>query len=133
MQLAVPAHFAGPIPHAHDAFDEAIYVLRGHLLLAGDDQPQEAPAGSMFVAPAGSGAPSATPHGTVAWVLGIWAPAGPAQPDGGTYPERLLPGPPAERVVAVLGSSPIARVAAQGALEPSDLGGCIPAAAAAVP
>ena len=23
MTLAVPAHFAGPIPHAHDEFDEA--------------------------------------------------------------------------------------------------------------
>jgi quercetin dioxygenase-like cupin family protein len=53
MQMAIPAHFAGPIPHAHDAFDEAIYVLRGRLLVAGDDEPQEAAAGSMFVAPRG--------------------------------------------------------------------------------
>lgn len=27
MELLIPAHFAGPIPHAHDEFDEAIYVL----------------------------------------------------------------------------------------------------------
>ena len=24
MEITVPAHFAGPIPHAHDDFDEAI-------------------------------------------------------------------------------------------------------------
>ena len=29
MELTVPPHFAGPIPHAHDEFDEAIYVLCG--------------------------------------------------------------------------------------------------------
>jgi hypothetical protein len=27
MELTIPPHFAGPIPHAHDEFDEAIYVL----------------------------------------------------------------------------------------------------------
>jgi cupin domain len=59
MEIAVPPHFAGPIPHAHDAFDEAIYVLSGRLLVVGDDEPQQAAPGSMFVAPAGSGAASA--------------------------------------------------------------------------
>jgi mannose-6-phosphate isomerase-like protein (cupin superfamily) len=78
MQLTVPAHFAGPVPHAHDAFDEAVYVLRGRLLVAGDDEPQEAPAGSMFVAPRGQRHAFSNPYGTVAWVLGIWAPAAPA-------------------------------------------------------
>jgi hypothetical protein len=29
MELTVPARFAGPVPHAHDEFDEAIYVLSG--------------------------------------------------------------------------------------------------------
>jgi hypothetical protein len=62
MQMTVPAHFAGPIPHAHDAFDE----------------PQEAAAGSMFVAPRGQRHAFSNPYGTGAWVLGIWAPAGPA-------------------------------------------------------
>src|SRR6266566_4927432 len=60
MEMTIPAHFAGPIPHAHDEFDEAIYVLHGRLLVAGDDEPQEAAAGSMFVAPRGSGTPSVT-------------------------------------------------------------------------
>jgi len=83
MQMTIPAHFAGPIPHAHDAFDEAIYVLRGRLLVAGDDEPQEAAAGSMFVAPRGQRHAFSNPHGTVAWVLGIWALAGrPARQTG---------------------------------------------------
>ena len=37
MELTIPDHFAGPIPHAHDEFDEAIYVLSGRLLVAGQD------------------------------------------------------------------------------------------------
>ena len=49
----VPGRFAGPIPHAHDEFDEAIYVLSGRLLVIGDGEPQEAAPGSMFVAPRG--------------------------------------------------------------------------------
>src|SRR5690349_2473921 len=48
-----PGRFAGPIPHAHDEFDEAIYVLSGQLLVVGDGGPQEAVPGSMFVAPRG--------------------------------------------------------------------------------
>src|SRR5215469_11396197 len=70
MQLTIPAHFAGPIPHAHDAFDEAICVLRGRLLVAEDDEPEEAVAGSMFVAPRGERHAFSNPDGTVAWVLG---------------------------------------------------------------
>lgn len=39
MEVTVPGHFAGPVPHAHDEFDEAIYVLSGCLLVVGDDEP----------------------------------------------------------------------------------------------
>ena len=53
MELTVPPHFAGPIPHAHDEFDEAIYVLSGRLLVHGDGEPAEAVPGSLFVAPRG--------------------------------------------------------------------------------
>jgi hypothetical protein len=53
-------------------------VLRGRLLVAGDDEPQEAAAGSMFVAPRGQRHAFSNPHRTDALVLGIWAPAGPA-------------------------------------------------------
>jgi uncharacterized cupin superfamily protein len=34
-EIAIPAGFPGPVPHAHDAFDEAIYVLEGRLLVWG--------------------------------------------------------------------------------------------------
>jgi uncharacterized cupin superfamily protein len=55
MELTVPPHFAGPIPHAHDEFDEAIYVLSGRLLVHGGGEPAEAVPGSLFVAPRGHG------------------------------------------------------------------------------
>ena len=77
MEIVIPAHFAGPIPHAHDGFDEAIYVLRGQLRVTGD-QPLEAAAGSMFTAPRGSRHGFSNPYEAEALVLGVWAPAGPA-------------------------------------------------------
>lgn len=77
MELLIPAHFAGPIPHAHDEFDEAIYVLRGQLQVTGD-QTVEATAGSMFTAPRGSRHGFSNPYDDAALVLGVWAPAGPA-------------------------------------------------------
>ncbi len=77
MELLIPAHFAGPIPHAHDEFDEAIYVLRGQLQVTGD-QTLEATAGSMFTAPRGSRHGFSNLYDTAALVLGVWAPAGPA-------------------------------------------------------
>lgn len=39
-ELAIPPHFAGPIPHAHDEFDEAIYVLSGRLTVLGEQGPR---------------------------------------------------------------------------------------------
>lgn len=71
MEIVIPAHFAGPVPHAHDQFDEGIYVLRGRLLVAGDGQPQEAAAGSMFTAPRGHRHGFSNPSGEVAQVLGL--------------------------------------------------------------
>ncbi len=78
MELTIPGHFAGPIPHAHDEFDEAIYVLTGRLLVAGDDESQEAAPGSMFVASRGQRHGFSNPFGAAALVLGIWAPPTPA-------------------------------------------------------
>jgi mannose-6-phosphate isomerase-like protein (cupin superfamily) len=78
MELTVPARFAGPIPHAHDEFDEGIYVLSGRLLVVGDGEPAEAAAGSMFVAPRGHRHGFSNPSGQQARVLGLWAPPGPA-------------------------------------------------------
>ena len=78
MEITVPGRFAGPIPHAHDEFDEAIYVLSGRLLVIGDGEPQEAVPGSMFVAPRGHRHGFSNPSGEQARVLGLWAPpAGP--------------------------------------------------------
>jgi mannose-6-phosphate isomerase-like protein (cupin superfamily) len=100
MEITVPAHFAGPIPHAHDTFDEAIYILSGRLLVVGDDEPQEAAPGSMFVAPRGQRHGFSNPSAEQALVLGIWAPAEPAvafmrdigaalMPDAPPDPDRM--------------------------------------------
>jgi uncharacterized cupin superfamily protein len=78
MEIALPPRFAGPIPHIHDDFDEAIYILRGRLRVVGDDEPAEAVAGSMFVAPRGDRHGFSNPYDEEALVLGIWAPAEPA-------------------------------------------------------
>lgn len=77
MEITIPPHFAGPIPHAHDTFDEAIYVLSGRMLVVGDGEPRDAVAGSMFVAPRGRRHGFSNPYDQGALVLGIWAPAGP--------------------------------------------------------
>ena len=100
MELTVPARFPGPIPHAHDEFDEAIYVLTGRLLVTGDGEPREAAPGSMFVAPRGHRHGFSNPHHEEALVLGLWAPPEPAlafmreigaalSPDTPPDPERM--------------------------------------------
>jgi quercetin dioxygenase-like cupin family protein len=77
-ELTVPAGFPGPPPHAHDAFDEGIYVLEGTILVLGDGEPTEAGPGSLFVAPRGERHGFANPSGEPARVLGLWGPAAPA-------------------------------------------------------
>jgi quercetin dioxygenase-like cupin family protein len=115
-EITIPPRFAGPIPHAHDEFDEALYVLRGRLRVWGTAEAQEAQPGSMFVAPRGHRHGFSNPHDEPALVLGLWSPAGPAlafmrdigaalPPTGPPDPElmqeiyarhasRLLPDPP---------------------------------------
>jgi quercetin dioxygenase-like cupin family protein len=93
MEIVIPAHFAGPVPHAHDAFDEAIYVLRGQLRVTGD-QTLEAAAGSMFTAPRGSRHGFSNPYDAEALVLGVWAPAGPALAFMRDVGAALSPGAP---------------------------------------
>ena len=93
MEIVIPAHFAGPIPHAHDGFDEAIYVLRGQLRVTGD-QTLEAAAGSMFTAPRGSRHGFSNPYDAEALVLGVWAPAGPALAFMRDVGAALSPGTP---------------------------------------
>jgi quercetin dioxygenase-like cupin family protein len=78
MEVVVPGRFAGPIPHAHDEFDEAIYVLSGGLLVICDDEPRDAVPGSMFVAARGHRHGFSNPSDEPARVLGLWAPPEPA-------------------------------------------------------
>jgi quercetin dioxygenase-like cupin family protein len=94
MEIAVPARFAGPVPHAHDEFDEAIYVLTGRLRVTGDDEPAEAVAGSMFVAPRGHRHGFSNPYDEAALVLGIWAPAASALAFMREIGAALAPGAP---------------------------------------
>jgi quercetin dioxygenase-like cupin family protein len=95
-EIAVPAGFGGPIPHAHDEFDEAIYVLEGRLLVWGDGEPAEAGPGSMFNAPRGHRHGFANPFDGQALVLGIWAPAAPALAFMREVGAVLRPGTPPE-------------------------------------
>src|SRR5260370_1035488 len=73
MEITVPPHFAGPLPHAHDEFDEGIYVLAGRLQVTGEVEAQEAVAGSIFVAAPGSRHGFSNPYAESALGLGIWA------------------------------------------------------------
>jgi mannose-6-phosphate isomerase-like protein (cupin superfamily) len=75
-EILIPAGFRGPIPHAHDTFDEALYVVEGTLLAGvNEDEPAEAPAGSMLTALRGTRHFFSNPFGRPARVLGIWTPA----------------------------------------------------------
>ena len=94
MEITIPPHFAGPVPHAHDEFDEAIYVLSGRLLVAGDHAPQQAAPGSMFVAPRGHRHGFSNPFDEEALVLGIWAPPEPALAFMQDIGAALTPGTP---------------------------------------
>ncbi len=77
-ELTVPPGFPGPPPHAHDLFDEGIYVLEGSILVVGDGEPIEAGPGSLFVAPRGERHGFSNPSRDPVRVLGLWGPADPA-------------------------------------------------------
>lgn len=75
-ELLIPAGFRGPIPHAHDTFDEALYVVEGTLLAGvNSDEPAEAPAGSLLTALRGTRHFFSNPFDVPARVLGLWSPA----------------------------------------------------------
>jgi quercetin dioxygenase-like cupin family protein len=94
MEITIPAGFPGPVPHAHDGFDEAIYVLAGRLGVFGEGEPQDAGPGSMFVAPRGHRHGFRNRSGEQARVLGIWAPATPAIAFMREIGPALAPGAP---------------------------------------
>jgi quercetin dioxygenase-like cupin family protein len=75
-ELTVPPHFAGPPPHIHHGFDEAIYVLDGALTMTkGRSDPEPAPAGTLILAARGVRHTFANPHDHAARVIGVWSPA----------------------------------------------------------
>ena len=74
-ELAVPPRFAGPPPHIHNGFDEAIYVLRGELMVTrGHENPRPAGAETLFLAPRGTRHTFANHTDEPVHVLGIWSP-----------------------------------------------------------
>lgn len=74
-RLRIPPRFAGPPPHIHHGFDEAIYVLTGDLTMTcGVEDPVPAPAGTLIMAPRGTRHAFANPTDEPATVLGVWSP-----------------------------------------------------------
>lgn len=74
-ELVVPPKFAGPPPHIHNGFDEAIYVLRGELSVTrGHEDPRTAMAETLFLAPRGTRHTFANHTDEPVRVLGIWSP-----------------------------------------------------------
>ncbi len=76
-ELTVPPGFAGPPPHIHHDFDEAIYVLTGApTMTRGQAEAGPAPAGTLILlAPRGVRHTFANPTDEPARVLGVWRPA----------------------------------------------------------
>lgn len=73
-RMVIPSRFAGPVPHAHDCFDEGIFVLSGRLRILADDEESELAAGSMLVAARGGRHGFANPFDEPATVLTFWTP-----------------------------------------------------------
>jgi len=71
MELTVPPHFAGPIPHARDEFDEALYVLSGRCWCAATMSHGKRYQAHCSWPLAGTGMASAIRPARAPWVLGI--------------------------------------------------------------
>lgn len=75
-EMTVPPNFAGPPPHIHHGFDEAIYVLEGGLTMVIDRaEVTPVPAGGLILAPKGRRHTFANPNDEPARVMGVWSPA----------------------------------------------------------
>lgn len=76
VEMTVPPGFAGPPPHVHHDFDEALYVLDGELTMVRDrDKPVLVSTGGLILAPRGVRHTFANPTGSPVRVLGTWSPA----------------------------------------------------------
>jgi len=69
--MTVLAGFAGSIPHAHDAFDGAPYILAGALPMLGDHGPVEVVAVSLFLAPRRHRHGFSTTPASACWACGL--------------------------------------------------------------
>jgi mannose-6-phosphate isomerase-like protein (cupin superfamily) len=75
-ELTVPPNFAGPPPHIHHGFDEAIYVVSGALtMVTGRGEPEPVPVGGLILAARGVRHTFANPHDEAARVIGVWSPS----------------------------------------------------------
>ena len=75
-ELTVPPNFAGPPPHIHHGFDEALYVLSGALTMIKDrGEPEPVPVGGLILASRGVRHTFANPHDEPAKIVGVWSPA----------------------------------------------------------
>lgn len=68
-RMTIPPRFSGPIPHAHDSFDEGIFVLDGRLRVLADEAESVLEPGAMLVAPRGGRHGFANPFDEPATVL----------------------------------------------------------------
>jgi len=74
-ELTIAPRFAGPPPHIHHHFDEAIYVIEGALSVTrGQEDPQPASAGTLILAPRGTRHTFANDSDLPARILGVWSP-----------------------------------------------------------
>jgi mannose-6-phosphate isomerase-like protein (cupin superfamily) len=75
-ELTVPPNFAGPPPHIHHGFDEALYVLEGALtMIEGRSEPRVVAVGGLILARKGARHTFANPNDEPARVVGVWSPA----------------------------------------------------------
>ncbi len=73
-RMTLPPRFGGPIPHAHDQFDEAILVVSGRLMvLAGQDEDVAEP-GALLMAPRGQRHGFSNPFDDPVEVITMWSP-----------------------------------------------------------
>lgn len=73
-RMTLPPHFRGPVPHAHDEFDEAILVVAGRLMVLADRTEDVAEPGALLMAPRGQRHGFANPFDEPVEVLTLWSP-----------------------------------------------------------
>jgi mannose-6-phosphate isomerase-like protein (cupin superfamily) len=88
-----PSDWPLVIQRHNQLFDEAIYLLRGRLLVASDDEPQEAAPGSIFVAPRRHRHSFSNPYAEDVWCWGSGGCQNPPSPSSATSAPPSCPMP----------------------------------------